>query len=216
VLQGCVGRLLLLVLLLGVAYAGWRWGEAVFPRVESVLRSESGEEETPPTPAMAEAVLARVEALLAGGGGEEENIALDGPSVSAVVRYGGLGLLPPGMEEAAVRFRDGSVILSVRAALASFPAFPELGGIMEILPDTVPLQLRAFVVAFGEGETALRVDAIDASGIPLPRRTFPAILEALGRQERPGLPPEAVPLPLPRGLRTIYIRGDSLHLVREP
>jgi hypothetical protein len=51
--------------------------------------------------------------------------------------------------------------------------------------------------------------------VPIPPRLVPEILKALGRTETAGLPPDALAVPLPRGLRAAYVRSDTLVLVAE-
>ena len=66
------------------------------------------------------------------------------------------------------------------------------------------------LVPFGEEESALLVHGVEASRIPIPRRLIPEILRAIGRVDRPGLPREALAVPLPAGLGSAYILSDSL------
>jgi hypothetical protein len=51
--------------------------------------------------------------------------------------------------------------------------------------------------------------------VPLPSRTIPGILRALGRVHREGLPPDALAVPLPGGLASAYVEEDSLVLVAD-
>jgi len=207
-----------MVLLLMVAgWAGWRWGGDFFPGVETRVQAllsglvafDSGAESQAPDSLLAGEVLLRIEKFLAGEDGD--SIILRGVDVSSVLAYSPGGLLPPGFDRPRVSFDEGGAILTLRAALADLPAFPELSGIMEVLPDTVPLELRGRLERF-EGGTALRVESIEAARIPLPRRMFPAVLQALGRRDQVGLSPEAVKLPLPRGVNSVHIPGDRLVL----
>ena len=69
---------------------------------------------------------------------------------------------------------------------------------------------------FGKDTAALLVRQIEASRIPLPRSLIPEILEAMGRVEEEGLPPEAITVPLPTGLGSAYILTDSLILSNHP
>jgi hypothetical protein len=214
---GCLRRIFLALLLLVAGWAGWRWGGDFFPgfeaRVQALLSGGLARVggAAPPVPdsLMAGEVLLRIERFLAGE--EGDSIVLGGMEVSSVLEYSSAGLLPTGFDHPRVSFDQGNAILSLRAALSDLPAFPELSGIMEVLPDTVPLELRGRLEAF-EGGTALRVESIEAARIPLPRRMFPTILQALGRRDQVGLPPEAVELPLPRGVRSVHIPGDRLVL----
>ena len=84
---------------------------------------------------------------------------------------------------------------------------------MEILPDTVPLTVKGALLPFDPAHVSVVVESIDASAIPVPRRFFPAILDAVGRRARAGLPPNAVAIPLPDGLSGAYVEGGSLIFV---
>jgi len=96
--------------------------------------------------------------------------------------------------------------------LGSFPDLPDLGPILGILPDTLDVAFEAALMPFGNGRAALLIHHLEASRIPLPRRFIPDILTAVGRTNQPGLPPEALLVPLPSGLGSAYILTDSLIL----
>ena len=210
--RSCLGKAISLVLLLVVAYAGWRWGPAVFPRVEEWLGLETTEEALAPlpTPELADSVVDRVQAFRRSGG--EGQLALGGRELTSVLRYSVPGLVPEGIKEPEVELRDGRVHLTARVVLQSFPELPDLGPVLGSLPDTLDVQVEASLLPFGPEEAALVVHALEASRIPIPRRLIPEILRAMGRVERPGLPPEALTVPLPAGLGSAYILTDSLIL----
>lgn len=212
-LRGCFGLLALGVLLLASAYAGWRWGEAVFPRLgrwTGVAAVADGESERA-DPDLARRTLERVDALRSGG--VDGELALGEAEVESVVRYGAPGVLPEGVSGTEVEVRSGRLRLSARVAVDDVPRVPELERLLGVLPDTVPVSLDASLMPFGERGAALVVHRIHASGVPLPRAVIPSVLTALGRTDRPGLPPEAMTVPLPAGVRSAYIRADSLILV---
>lgn len=214
-LRSCVGRIVLLVLLLAAAYAGWRWGPAVFPRIEEWLGGEphAGVEEPAPNPEVADSVVTRVQALREGEGRGE--VRLEGREITSVLRYAVPGLVPRGVQEPVVSLRDGRVRVRARVALDAFPELPDLGPVLGMLPDTVDVELEASLMPFGREEAALLVHSVEASRIPLPRRMIPEILRAMGRSDRAGLPPEAITVPLPAGLSAAYVRSDTLILARE-
>jgi hypothetical protein len=198
-----------------VAYAGWRWGEPVFPRLERALgRADPAAESVGPTPSpqLAEATLDRFEAFRSGEG---ERLVLGGAELSSVVRYSLPGIIPPGVEEPTVVLRGGKVLLGARIALAAFPDLPALDEVAGLLPDTVDIQLRGTLLPFDEGHAAFHVERVEASRVPLPSRTIPGILRALGRVHREGLPPDALAVPLPGGLASAYVEEDSLVLVAD-
>jgi hypothetical protein len=57
---------------------------------------------------------------------------------------------------------------------------------------------------------------VSAQRFPLPARLVPGALERLGRTDEPGLPPDAIALPLPPGVAAAYVRRDSLVLLALP
>lgn len=210
-------RLVLAVALLGAAYAGFRWGPAVFPRVESMLGLGGGEEaaESVPSPELAEATLDRFERFRAGESGER--LALGSDELTSVVRYSLPGLLPPGVSEPEVRLREGKVHLSARVAVASFPSLPSLDQVVGFLPDTLLMEMRGSLVPLDQNNLALVVDRVQAGRIPVPSRMVGDVLDGLrGERDVAGLPEDALPVPLPDGLDSVFVQRDSLVLVSEP
>lgn len=214
-LKGCLGAVGLMVVVTAVAYAGWRFGDPYFPRLEDAVRENVGEavEEGPgaPSPALAEETLDRVDAFRAGEAGSR--LELDGVALSSVVRYSLPGIIPPGVHEPAVEMRGGKVFLSARVAMAAFPDLPALDDVVGLLPDTVDIVMRGALEPLDDEYAALRVDRVEASRIPLPARVIPAILRSLGRTDRPGLGEDAFAVPLPSGLASAFVEGDRLVLL---
>jgi hypothetical protein len=217
-MKGCVTGLVrsvtLTVTVVAAAYAGWRWGDPVFPRLEEWVGATRVEAEAPlrePSAGLAEETLDRVEAFRAVGG-SETRLELDGAELSSVIRYTLPGIIPPGVDQPTVRVHEGKVYLGARVATAAFPEMPAIDEIIGLLPDTVDIELRGTVVPFGEAVSALHVERVEAENVPLPSRIVPGILDALGRQDRDGLPPGSMAVPLPRGLDRAFIEGDRLVL----
>jgi hypothetical protein len=199
-----------------VAYAGWRWGEPVFPRLERLVGVEAerpGADGPVPSPALAESTLARIESLQAGG--EGGRLRLSGAELSSLIQFGLPGVVPPGVDQPVVRLEDDRVVLSARIARGAFPDLPSLGEVGGLLPDTVLVVMRGVLLPFGEGYAALHVERAEASRVPLPGRVIPGILSALGRVPREGLPASAIVLPLPPGLASAYVEQDQLVLVSD-
>lgn len=203
------------VVLAGVAYAGFRWGDRIFPFLEGVVGKVEARADAPvPSPGLAEATLERVEALRTGRLGSDR-LVLGGPELSSVIRYSLPGILPRGVDDPTVSFRGEDLILSARVAVNAFPDLPALDDVLGLLPDTVRIEMQGAVLPFGPSLAALHVERVEASRIPLPGRMIPAILEALGRQDREGLPSDAMVIPLPDGIRSAYVEEDHLILVAE-
>jgi len=215
-LKGLFGKAVILLLLVVAAYAGWRWGPQVFPRVHEWL-GLTGVEETAAvfsSPELADSVMVRVQALRRGEGPSQ--LALGGDELTSVLRHSVPGLIPSGVFDPQVKLEDGRVHIRARVALGSFPDLPDLGPIIGMLPDTLDVALQAALMPFGNRRAALLVHRLEASRIPLPRRLIPDVLAAMGRTDEPGLPPEALLVPLPSGLGSAYILTDSLILSNGP
>lgn len=105
--------------------------------------------------------------------------------------------------------RDG-VDVRVKLPTAKLPRVEELGQVVVLLPDTTHLALRGKVLPFEDGYIAFTVDEITAQRIPLPSRFVPPLLDMFGREDVPGLPADAIRIPLPDGARSAYVRSDSL------
>ena len=211
-LRKIVGRSLILCLLVAAAYAGWRWGPQVFPRVQEWVGQfgAAKDESLPVSPALADSVVAQVQELRRGGG--PGRMAFGDRELTSALQYSVPGLIPDGVTASEVRLGEDRVRLGARVALEAFPDLPDLGPILGILPDTLDVVLEASLMPFGPGRAALMVHGLEASRIPLPRRLIPGILAAMGRSAEPGLPPEAIVVPLPSGVGSAYILGDSLIL----
>src|SRR5687768_8426303 len=200
------GRVFLLVVLtLAAAAGGW----LVWPRAAARLGDE------PPAGAasaqLAEATLDRVEGLRGGHGGAQ--LVLGDAELSSVVRYALPGVLPPGVTEPEVRIHEGTVALSARVATAAFPDLPAFGEVLGIMPDTVAVRVEGRLQRYGKESLAFFVSQVEAARMPLPDRFIPQVLGALGRQEREGLPANALHIPMPGGLDSVYVAQDSLVLV---
>ncbi|MGD2069701.1 MAG: hypothetical protein PVI57_13590 [Gemmatimonadota bacterium] len=210
-LKGCLGKVVGLALLVGAGVAVVLWGPELEPRVRAWLGEEVVEEG--PTPELAEATLDRFEVLRSGEG--PDRLSLGDRELSSVIRYSLPGILPPGVDEPSVELRDGKVHLRARVALGAFPELPSLDDVIGVLPDTVEIRMRGSLLPFDQERAALHVDGVQAMRVPLPDRFIPEILAALGRQDRPGLPPDAMMIPLPQGLESAYVLRDSLVLVAD-
>jgi len=114
-----------------------------------------------------------------------------------------------------VRLDDGRVHLSARVAVAAFPKLPNLEQVIGILPDTVSVEVRGSLVPHDQRNLALLVDRISAARVPIPARMVAEVLEGFGRGGRSGLGPDALPIPLPDGIRSVHVQRDSLVLLAD-
>lgn len=214
---GLLRRLLGLVTLIAVAYAGWKWGDAVFPDLEArlglgppagALVVEDGQA----SESLGRSTLERLESFRAGRGAA---IELSGPELTSLLRHARPDLLPQGMHAPLVRLWEGRAEVSAEVAVRDFPSLPDLGPMAGMLPDTVSLRVEGSVMGFGEGMAALVAQRVEVAGVPLPRPLIPEVLEALGRKDRAGLPADAAAVALPEGIASAHVSGDRLVLVAD-
>lgn len=210
-----VKRAVGLVLLVAVAYAGFKWGPAVFPALERLagVEEEAGADATEPSPELADATLDRFEAFRAGGQGDR--LALSSAELTSVVRYSLPGILPPGVEDATILMEGDQVNVSARVAVREFPDLPDVDAVVGLLPDTVLIELRGTLEPFDQAHLALVVDRVRAARIPLPSRMVSEVLAGLAGERRPGLADDALAVPLPDGLSSVTIERDSLVMMAE-
>ena len=214
-LKGCLGRAWLVGLLVAAAFAGWKWGPDVFPKVAGWFAEEEGTLEVLPSPELADAALDRFERFRSGEGGDQ--LSLSAAEVVSVIRYSAPGMVPGGIANPVVEFRDGVVSLRARIAVEAFPGLPALDGILGFLPDTVAITIEGALSPIDEDAVALIVHGVRASfvPVPLPDGMTPDILTALGRRHVAGLPEDALPFPLPDGVGSAHVLRDRLILVRD-
>lgn len=215
-LSWIVRRVVDLVILVVVAYAGWKWGGLVFPQLEARLGLATAPaievEAVEPSEALGSAALDRIEAFLEGG---DDELALTGPEITSILRYGRQDLVPSGLQAPSVRLDRGRALATADVSLSQFPALEELGPVTGILPDPVSLELQGSVMGFGDRSAALVVQGIEVAGVPLPRRLVPEVVRALRRTDRPGLPDDALVVVLPAGITSAHVVGNRLILVGE-
>lgn len=212
-------RLVGVVVLVAAAYAGFRWGPLVFPPVERwlgisrepVFVPASAEAENEPSAEIADATLDRFERFRGGKSGDR--LALSGTELSSVVRYSLPGIVPPGVSDPSIELSAGRVHLKARVAVAAFPKLPHLDQIVGMLPDTVLLEIEGALVPNDQAFMALLVDKVTASHIPIPKRMVGDVLRGLGRQAPQSLPRDALSVPIPDGVESVYVQRDSLILV---
>ena len=213
-LTSCLSKIVLVVLLLAAAAAGWKWGPIIFPQVLTWLSGteETVQEAAGPSSDLAAATIDRIEALRRGEGGTE--LALSSAEIESVLLYSIPEIVPDGISEPRVRIADGVLTLTVRVAVEAFPRLPDLDPLLGFFPDTVDVAVEGTLAPLEEERReALVVHGVRAALVPLPDRVIPEVLVALGRKDAADLAEDAIAVPLPSGLRTAYILRDSLVLV---
>ena len=212
--------LLLVLVVLAAAYAGWRWGDAVFTGVEATTggRATAGgrgvADDTASdsvSPETAEAAAARIQAFRAS---DDPELRLASFELSSLLRYTVPGMLPAGVIHPRVSMADDRIDIEVAVLPAAMPELPDLGAITGMLPDTVPVSVSGSLAPFEEDGSMLLIRGIRVQGVPIPPPAFPEILAAMGRRDADGLPASAVLVPAFRAIKGAYIENGELVLVR--
>jgi hypothetical protein len=145
--------------------------------------------------------------------GETDRVSFSGIELQSLLQYRYRQLLPAFVDSPRIDIDDSRVRLRMRIPVDRIPRGPEFEDIAPFLPDTADLAIQGQLIPAGDGTIAFAVDDLSAHRIPLPSRMVPGALTMLGRADAPGLPRDAIAIPLPRGVRAAYLRSDSLILL---
>jgi hypothetical protein len=205
---GCARRALVLVVLAGLGLGVWAYRE----RLRTAWHDIRGIRESGlvATPELAAAADAKLEALRAGA---TVRVALSAIELQSLLLYRYHGVLPAFLDSPEIELRDERVRLRARVPVYNLPFAHELGDALAILPDTTDLLVAVRLLPLDTGRVAIAVDEVNVQRLPLPRRLVPGALERLGRADEPGLPADAMALPLPPGVAGACVRRDSLVLL---
>ncbi len=198
-------------MLAGGGYAAWRWGPEAMPRIQAWFQEEAIAERPLASPELAQTTLDRFEELRGGSG--PDRLALSNVELVSVLKYALAGLIPDQVSDPSVTLADGVLTLSGKIPLNELEGLGDLGPVVGFLPDTLLLELEGSLVPLDDRRAALVIHKVLASRIPLPDGMIPGVLRSLGRQPEEGLPPDALAVRLPSGLKSAYILRDSLVLV---
>jgi hypothetical protein len=213
-LKSCLGKIVLALLLVVTAYAGWRWGHVFFPQITALFSTEEAALSETVSPEIAEATMDRFEALRRGE--IEGRLSLSAGEIESVLRYSVPGLILAGIVEPRIEMADGVITLRARVSVETFPEMPDLDAVLGFLPDTLVVSFEGALAPLDDERwDALVIHDIRAGIIPLPDRMIPEILQAMGREYVDGLADDALAIPLPDGIESVYIVQDSLVLVSD-
>lgn len=206
---GCLRRIFVLALLVGILAVGWRERDRAFVAWQH-FRGESAGLATV-SPAAADSAERKLASLAARDG--PARVSLTRIEVQSLVEYRLTPLFPTYVLSPRVEFDAGRVRLAGRVPTGRIAPVGELDDLLGFLPDTTELGATGHLVPFERDRVALEIHELTAAKIPLPARMIPRVLESLGATTEPRLSRNAVALPLPPGARTAYVSGDSLVVV---
>jgi hypothetical protein len=147
--------------------------------------------------------------------GEQRQASFTSDELQSLLQFRYRQVLPAFIDSPRVTLEGDQVRLRMRVPVDRLPSVEDLGEVASMLPDTTDLDVQGKLLPSDDGRVAFAVDKVSAHRIPLPKRLVPSALEMLGRTDQPGLPADAILVPLPKGARTAYVRGDSLVLLAD-
>lgn len=213
-MRGCIRTVVALAVVAGVLVVGWLNRD----QLERAWRSARVDVQAPAgdsavSPAAAERAQEKLSALETGG---RDRIALGEDELQSLIRYRYSQVLPLFVDTPQITLEDGLIQMRARLPVDELPRVSELGQLAALLPDTTEIAVTSAVLPLDSGRVALAVEQVSAADVPLPRRITPALLKHLGRRDQPGVPENAVGVPLPPGAGGAYVEGDSLVLLVRP
>jgi hypothetical protein len=142
--------------------------------------------------------------------GRKNQIAISEVELQSLLKFKYRELLPAFVASPNIQLNDDKIEVSGRVPLDRLPSAGEFGQAVQFLPDTTEIQVVGKLLPLDDRRAALAVDRVSAARIPLPQRLVASALRKLGRKDEPGLPADAMAIPLPLGANAAYVRGDSL------
>jgi hypothetical protein len=208
---GCFRGSVALVFLLAAVAAVWLFRD----RIATAWYDIRGIRQTElvATPELAESAQAKIDAL---NDGSAARIALSAMELQSLLTYRYQGALPGFLGAPGIEIHGDELRLRVRVPVDKLPNVEGLGEAAAFLPDTTELTVAGRLLPLDTGRVAFSIDDVRAQRFPLPRRLVPGALERLGRRNEPGLPPEAMALPLPPGVAAAHVARDSLVFLARP
>lgn len=165
------------------------------------------------SPQLAQIAEAKLEQLR---DGKVHRVAFHESELQSLLTYRFVQLLPAFVDSPRVMLKNGKIEVTGRVPVDQLPSIDELGDAAGFLPDTAELAMRGALLPLDNGRVGLSIEQVWAARIPLPERLVPRALERLGRKNEPGLPKNALPLPLPSGIGSARLERDSLILLATP
>lgn len=141
-----------------------------------------------------------------------DTVALSDVEVASFMRYqladrfGGL------LHDASANISGDTLMIGGRLPTDRLSDLRELDRVRMFLPDTAQVDIAGRIVTQLPGQAVVEIERVMVAGIPIPERYYPAVLARIGRRDEPGLPPNALALPLPEGVGSARIEDGSLIL----
>lgn len=142
--------------------------------------------------------------------GTASQIAISELELQSLLIFKYRELLPAFVDSPKIELDDDRIHVTGRVPVDRLPSVNEIGQAANFLPDTAEIEVIGKLLPLDSRRAAMAVDRVSAARIPLPQRLVASALRKLGRKDEPGLPADALAVPLPPGANAAYVRGDSL------
>jgi hypothetical protein len=211
IVGGCMRRVIALMVLLAIAVGVFLYRE----RLRTAWHDLRGTQQHAPvaSPELADLAERKLDDLRTGAAPQA---VLSAVELESLIAFRYPGMLPAFLDAPAVELQGERLRLRARVPVDKLPDIEGLGPAAAFLPDTTELTVSGRLLPLQPGRVAFAIDDVSAQRFPLPRRLVPSALERLGRRDEPGLPRDAMALPLPPGAASAYVRRDSLVLIARP
>lgn len=209
-LMGCLRRVVLLMLLLVVAAGAWLFRDRITNAWHELRGTAPAVEE--PSEQLAGRAERKLDRLR---DGSAPSASLSSAELESLLLYRYPGMLPAFLGSPDLEMGDDQLQLRARIPIDKLPRV-EGFEVAAFMPDTTDVDVTGRLLPLDDGRVAFAVDRVSAASVPMPSRLVSPALERLGRRDEPGLPRDAIALPLPPGVAAAYIRRDSLVLLARP
>ena len=132
--------------------------------------------------------------------------------LSSLLRYRSPVWLSERVHDPSVAMAGDTFRVSGKIATGELPSHPDLDRVRILLPDSSEVDVVGQVAGLPSGRVALEIQRVEFAGIPIPERYYPDVLQRFGRQDEPGLDPNALAIPLPQGVGGARVEGGYLIL----
>ena len=203
-MAGCVVKLLGVAILLSIVWVAWTWGPDQWDRFRG---AGSAGEASESSQALADSVLIEYQRLLTG---QAQELSLSGSALESVLLFELSAFLPEAVSSPTARIENSEARLGIGVSL--LPSVPDIQWLRRLLPDEIRVEIVGTVAAAGEGEVMVVARRAMLAGVPIPFALMASLLDSMVAEDRGELPPNALRLRLPPGIRAAYIQGDRLIL----
>jgi hypothetical protein len=118
--------------------------------------------------------------------------------------------LPGTVDSIATRTSGDTVFVRARVRIADLGGGSALGPLGNMLGDRETVQLGGTIHVVEPGLAELDVQSVRIRNLPIPSGMIPDIVKRLTRKHRPGSPPNAIDVPVPKSLGDVRVaRGKA-------